>query len=86
MGISGEEAGTALKSIISRIYRIGEEGTYDEGKSEKVLTSMGVAVRNVSGDFRSFGDILKDISNKWSTWNNVQKTSLAQTVAGKMCA
>jgi TP901 family phage tail tape measure protein len=85
-GISGSEAGTAMKSIISRIYRVGEEGVMDAGKAEEALAEIDVGVRNASGEFESAGTILKDLGEKWKTMSTIEKTALAQTVAGKMCA
>jgi hypothetical protein len=81
-GISGQEAGTALKSIMSRMYRIGPEGEEDAGRAEIVLKRAGVAVRNASGEFRKFGDVLDDIHKIWGTLSNVQQISIAQTVSG----
>lgn len=48
-GKEGSEIGNSLKSMMSRIYKIGEEGMESEGRPEKMLQSMGVAVRDSEG-------------------------------------
>lgn len=81
-GVTGSVAGTALKSVISRIYRIGTEGAGDAGKAEMALKEIGVAVRDASGEFRDFDVILSDLSSKWDGLNNVTQMNIAQVVAG----
>lgn len=82
-GIEGSEAGTALKSMISRTYRIGSEGVDDAGKTEILLNEMGVAVRDkLSGNFREFGAILQDVKSGWSSYSNIEKMAIAQSIGG----
>ena len=54
----------------------------DAGKAEESLNGIGIAVRKNATEFRAFSDIINDISGKWNTLNSIQKTSLAQDVAG----
>lgn len=81
-GISGDEAGTAIKGVMSRIYRIGAEGADDAGKTEELLNSMGIAVRKSATEFRGMSNILDDVHNKWGTLTSTQKSALAQQIAG----
>lgn len=81
-GITGSVAGTALKSIISRTYRIGTEGETSAGEVEKTLAGIGIAVRDTSKEFRSFDSIMADLAKKWDTLSNVTKQNIAQTMAG----
>ena len=81
-GASGSEVGTTLKSAISRIYRLGSEGEYDAGKAEKQLEEIGVAVRDVYGNFRAFSDIINDVAKEWSNLNNVEQVAVAQAIGG----
>gem|GEM_PF-6444179 len=81
-GKSGDEIGNSLRSITSRIYKIGAEGIEAEGKPEKMLQSMGVAVRDLNGEFRPLNQILSDLSVKWKDMNDTQRIGTAQTVAG----
>jgi len=82
-GIDGSETGTALKGVISRVFRIGSEGESDAGKSEKALNQLGIAVRKNANEFRDFDSILKDLQSKWDNLTNVQKSNIAQVLAGK---
>lgn len=81
-GESGNEIGTSLKSIISRIYRVGAEGASSEGKPEKALASIGVAVRDSGGEFRKLNDILNDTQAKWGTLSKAQQMYVSQQVGG----
>jgi TP901 family phage tail tape measure protein len=79
-GIQGSEAGTAMRSFISRTFRIGSEGAEDAGKAEEALKRIGVAVRDSQGQFRSFTDILMDTSKAWGTLDKVNQMAVAQAV------
>lgn len=81
-GDSGNEVGTGLKSIMSRIYRVGSEGAEAEGKPEIALKSIGVNVRDASGEFRKFNDIISDTQSKWSSLSKTEQMYVAQQVGG----
>ena len=81
-GESGSEVGNALRSVMSRIYKIGEEGMEAQGKPEKMLQDIGVAVRDAKGEFRDFPSILDDLNIKWKEMSDTEKIATAQTVAG----
>lgn len=81
-GKSGDEIGNSLRSITSRIYKIGSEGIESEGKPEQMLQDMGVAVRDLNGEFRPLNEILSDLNVKWKTMSETQKIGTAQVVAG----
>jgi TP901 family phage tail tape measure protein len=81
-GKSGDEIGNSLKSIMSRVYKLGAEGLESEGKPEKMLNDMGVAVRDASGNFRNFSTILGDLDVKWQKMSNTEKIATAQVVGG----
>jgi TP901 family phage tail tape measure protein len=72
---SGNIIGTSLKSIYSRIT------TMDE--SVRLLESVGVAVRDINGELRPVEDILKDLSQRWSSLNSEQQQSIGLQVAGR---
>lgn len=83
-GQTGSEVGTALKTVISRMYRIGTEGANSAGKAEEALAGIGVAVRDTSKEFRDFDSIINDLSGVWDDLNNVQKMNVSQAIAGKL--
>lgn len=82
-GRSGTEVGESLKSITSRIYKIGSEGIEAAGKPEEMLKDMGVAVRDSGGEFRKLDSILKDLSIQWKTMSDTEKIATSQVVAGQ---
>ena len=47
-----------------------------------MLQSMGVAVRDLNGEFRPLNQILSDLNVKWKDMNDTQRIGTAQTVAG----
>jgi len=73
---------TDCKSIISRTFRIGEEGAEDAGKTEEYLNSIGIAVRKSATEFRDFSGILDDIKGRWGSLTSTEKSALAQQMAG----
>ncbi len=83
MGIEGNEAGTAIKSFISRLFRIGVEGQEDAGKSEELLKSLGIEIRKNATEFKSFDEILKEINRDWQNWSNVTKQTVAQQIGSQ---
>lgn len=70
--ISGTEAANSLKRIFSRI--VSDEGV-------QALQNLGVAVFATADTFRPLQDILGDISKQWATATDVEKESLAVTLA-----
>jgi TP901 family phage tail tape measure protein len=81
-GLSGNESGTAIKSIISRVYRIGEEGIGTDGKAMEALKKIGVNVTQVNGEFRDFDTVLGELNEKWVDMTVAEKQNIAQAVAG----
>lgn len=63
-GRSGKEIGNALKSIIAFSQR---------PKSIKFFEEIGVAVVNAEGNYRSFTDVMMDLSVKWKGTTEEQK-------------
>lgn len=87
-GAEGGEVGNALRSIMTRIYKIGQD-TFDEGDPEEALKAIGVAVRNASGEFRNINDILTDLDKVWGNLSQTEKIATGQVVAGEdlcLCA
>jgi TP901 family phage tail tape measure protein len=84
-GQSGSTVSNAMKTIISRITSASKGmGTLDEdiSNAEKSFDAIGIAIRKNDGEFRDFGDIMSDVSEKWDTMNDVQKSNLSFYAAG----
>ena len=88
---SAETAGTALKTVIARFQElkkdpaeIGEvEGEIvDANKIETALRSVGVALRDSSGQFRELDDVFLELSSKWDSLDKNTQRYIATIAAG----
>jgi TP901 family phage tail tape measure protein len=88
---SAETAGTALKTVIARFQElkkdpseIGEiEGEMvDANKIETALRSVGVALRDSSGQFRELDDVFLDLAQKWDSLDKNTQRYIATIAAG----
>lgn len=86
-----ETAGTALKTIIARFQELKKNPAeisevdgeaIDANKIEGALRSIGVALRDSSGQFRSLDDVFLDISKKWDSLSTNQQRYIATMAAG----
>jgi len=86
-----ENLGTALKTIVARFQElkkapgeIGEiEGEYvDANKIETALKTIGIQLKNSTGQFRDFDDVIMEISSKWDSLDKMQQRYIATTAAG----
>ena len=78
--------GNAFRTIFSRLQGLSlgetlEDGT-DLNKYSKALASVGVKIKDATGNLRSMDDILDDLGTKWQTLSKDQQTALAQTIGG----
>ena len=85
---AAESVGTFYKTLFARMGNIKAGKFVDDeiGESlndvEKVLGKLGISLRDYSGDFRNFGDVLDEIALKWDSYSNVQKRAIATAMAG----
>ena len=88
---SAETAGTAMKTVIARFQElkkdpseIGEiEGEIvDANKIETALRSVGVALRDSSGQFRDLDDVFLELASKWETLDTNTQRYIATIAAG----
>ena len=88
---SAETAGTALKTVIARFQElkkdpseIGEvEGEIvDANKIETALRSVGVALRDSSGQFRELDEVFLELSSKWDGLDTNTQRYIATIAAG----
>lgn len=70
---TGSEIGTALRFIFSRLQT-------DE--ASKGLAAVGISIRDAAGNTKSFIDIITELSQKFETLNEAQKTQVAIAVSG----
>lgn len=86
-----ETAGTAMKTIIARFQELkkapGEIGevdgeVIDANKIEGALRTIGVALRDASGQFRNLDDVFLDIAKKWNSLDTNTQRYIATMAAG----
>lgn len=75
-GVNAEQAGTNLRSIISRLVA-------PTGAVKKAMEELGIEMKNSDGSARPLRDVLNDMRDKFSKLSDTQKTQYANTIAGK---
>ena len=83
---SASEVGNGLRTIFSRLQNLSLGETLEDGtdltKYTKALATVGVNIKDASGELKSMDDILDDLASKWDTLGQAEKTALANTVGG----
>lgn len=83
---SASVAGTALKTLFSRLEGLKLGETLDDGtdlnKYSSALMSVGVNIKDVSGNLKDMDTILDELGAKWKTLAKDQQMALAETVGG----
>lgn len=74
--IKGSQAGTALRSMMSRLAA-------DTNDARKTLEAMGVQVVNEDGSMRALGEVINDIRPAFSKLSTSQKAANAEIIAGR---
>ena len=88
---SAQNIGSALKSIISRYGEMkaspsslinvdGEEVAFN--KVDTALQSIGISIKDASGQFRDFDDVIMELAAKWDTLDNNTQRYIATVMAG----
>lgn len=75
-GIKATQAGTSLRSIISRMAA-------PTGAVQKTMDQLGVSMTDSNGKARPFRDVLVDLRKSMSGMSETEKTAAASTLAGK---
>lgn len=82
-----ENIGTAFKTIFARMREVTDIGKATEdgmslNRVEKALDSIGVRLRDSTGQFRNLEDVLVDVGEKWTTLTNIEQAYIATSLAG----
>jgi TP901 family phage tail tape measure protein len=82
-----ENIGTAFKTIFARMREVTDIGKATEdgmslNRVEKALESIGVPLRDVTGQFRNLENVLVDVGNKWDTLTSIEQAYIATALAG----
>ena len=87
---SASTVGTSFKSIFSRFSKIAAGTFVDEETGEnlneisRVLGKLNIQLYTNDGAMRSVADVLKDVSNGWANYTDVEKNAIATSIAGKV--
>ena len=88
---SAETAGTAMKTVIARFTELKKDPAeigevdgeiVDANKIETALRTIGVSLRDTSGQFRELDEVFLDISAKWNTLDTNTQRYIATMAAG----
>ena len=88
---SAETAGTAMKTVIARFQELKKDPSLigevdgemvDANKIEGALRTIGVALRDTSGQFRDLDDVFLDIAKKWDSLDINTQRYIATIAAG----
>lgn len=88
---SAENIGTSLKTIIARFTELKENvaGTSDSefedldyNKVDKALKSVGVSLKDATGQFRDLDQVFIELSEKWDTLDRNTQRYVATIAAG----
>lgn len=80
--------GTSLNAIISRMgnIKLSRLKDFETGEDlsnvETVLKKVGISLRDSSGQFREFDDVLDDTASKWENFDSVTQRAVANAFAG----
>lgn len=75
-GIKGEKAGTALRSVLTRL-------SAPPAECANAMKELGVAITNADGTMRPFRDVMQDLRAKFNGLNESQQTNIAKSIAGQ---
>ena len=75
-GVKASQAGTSLRSILSRMASPTKE-------VQEAMDELGISLVDESGAMKSFDAVMKDLRKSFKDLDPVQKTQYASTIAGK---
>ena len=88
---SAENLGTAMKTIIARFTEMKKASTdiinvegeeISVNKVEAALKSVGVELRNTTGEFRDLDDVFLELASKWDSLDVMSQRYVATMAAG----
>ena len=88
--LSGQQIGTSLQTIFSRMNRLEESDYIADINGENVsvndvesaLKLVGVSLRDDEGNFRGSFEVLKELAGVWQDMNDTQKSLVTNAMAG----
>lgn len=86
-----ENIGTALKTVIARFTELKQnvagtaESEFDDldyNKVDKALKTVGISIKDASGQFRNLDDVFLELSSQWNTLDRNTQRYIATIAAG----
>ena len=83
-----DSVGTSLNAIFSRMGNIklsrlkDPESGEDLSNVETSLRNVGIELRESTGEFRDFDNVLDETANRWDSFSEVTQRSIASSFAG----
>ena len=79
--LGGNQAGTALQTLMYRLYRVSEgDDFYDENgnriaanQASKALSQLGVSIYDDNGNARGAFDIMVDVAKNWDSADSISQ-------------
>ena len=75
-GIKGEKAGTALRSILTRL-------SAPPAECAKAMEQLGIEITNADGTMKPFETVIKDLRKSFDGLSESEQTQLAKAIAGQ---
>lgn len=82
-GIKSSQAGTVLRSVITRISTDAGASTKSLGALGVLTEELGVQFYNADGSVRDFGDVLSECREAWKGLTAEEQANYAKKIAGQ---
>ena len=82
-GIKGQKAGTALRTIMTRLSTDAGASSKQLGALGTITEELGVQFYNLDGTTRPLIDVINDCRKAWGNLSAEQQTSYGKTIAGQ---
>ena len=82
-GIKGSMAGTALRSIMTRISTNAGKTSSKMGALDIITKKLGVSFWDSSGKMRDWGEFIDDVREKWAKLSDEEQVAYAKTIASQ---
>lgn len=88
---SANNIGSAMKSIAARYGELTKNPTgfedlegeaYSFNKVDEALQSVGISMKDADGQFRSFTEVILELTDRWDSLTSVQQRYIATQFAG----
>jgi chromosome segregation ATPase len=75
-GIKGQKAGTALRSILSRLSAPPKE-------CAEAMDNLGISMTDAEGNMKSLDEVMNALRSRFANMNETQQTAYAKAIAGQ---